>query len=264
MTMPEMHTLTGAFAVDALSEVERAQFQRHLGECVSCAQEVLELQMTATRLGAALAEDPPPELKRRVLAQTMATRQQPPRARFEPGERIRDRKRAPRWAIGAATAAAVVGLAGAAVFGGIAWDNNSQLTAAREEAARQESKAAEQEQKYAPVAELLSAPDLKTGRAQASGGGGGTVMMSRSKDRLMFTAAQLPKNDPGQVYQAWLMPAEGAPKPAGLISGGQDGAMLVAQGLTGAAKFALSVEQEGGSPTGSPSKDVVMVVNMPA
>jgi hypothetical protein len=30
MTAPEMHTLTGAFAVDALSEMERAQFERHL------------------------------------------------------------------------------------------------------------------------------------------------------------------------------------------------------------------------------------------
>lgn len=155
MTMPEMHTLTGAFAVDALSEMERAQFERHLRECVPCAQEVLELQMTATRLGAALAEEPPPELKRRVLAQAMATRQQPPRARFESGERIKDRRRAPRWVIGAATAAAVVGLAGTAVFGGIAWNNQSQLTAAREAAARAEAR-------YAPVAEVLSTTDLKT------------------------------------------------------------------------------------------------------
>jgi anti-sigma-K factor RskA len=262
MTMPEMHTLTGAFAVDALSEVERAQFQRHLGECGSCSQEVLELQMTATWLGAALAEEPPPELKRRVLAQAMATRQQTPRSRFEPGERIKDPKRTPRWAIGAA-AAAIIGLAGAAVFGGIAMDSQSQLTAAREEAARQESKAAEQAQKYGPVAELLAAPDLRTGRAPSNIGGGGTVMMSRSKDRLMFTAAQLPKNDPDQVYQAWLMPAEGAPKPAGLISGGQDGATLVAEGLTGVEKFALSIEKAGGSPTGTPSQDVIMMVNMP-
>lgn len=256
MTAPEMHTLTGAFAVDALSEMERAQFERHLRECVSCAQEVLELQMTATRLGAALAEDPPPELKRRVLAQAMATRQQPPRARFEPGERIKDRRRTPRWAIGAATAAAVVGLAGTAVFGGIAWNNQSELNAAREAAATYQAR-------YAPVAEVLAAADLKTGHAETSAGGGGTVMMSRSKDRLVFMAAQLPANDPGRVYQAWLMYPGGSPKPAGLISGGQDGALVVADGLTGADRFALSVEQAGGSPTGSPSKDVVMVMSMP-
>lgn len=255
MTMPEMHTLTGAFAVDALSEVERAQFQRHLNECVPCAQEVLELQMTATRLGAALAEDPPPDLKRRVLAQAMATRQQPPKARLEPGERVRDRRRAPRWAIGAA-AAAIVGLAGTAVFGGIAWDSNSQLTAAREQAAQNEAK-------YAPVSEVLSAPDLRTGHGESSAGGGGTVLLSRAKDRLVFMAAQLPKNDPGRVYQAWLMFPGTSPKPAGLISGGQDGAVLVAQGLSGANGFALSVEQDGGSPTGTPSDDIVMNMSMP-
>lgn len=255
MTMPEMHTLTGAYAVDALSELERAQFQRHLGECASCAQEVLELQMTATRLGAALAEDPPPELKRRVLAQAMATRQQPPKTRFATGERVKDRRRAPRWAIGAA-AAAIIGLAGTAVFGGIAYDNHSQLTAAREQAARYADR-------YAPVADVLSAADLRTGHAEASVGGGGTVMLSRSKDRLVFMASQLRKNDPGRTYQAWFMYPGAAPKPAGLISGGQDGALLVADGLGGAEKFALSVEQAGGSPTGSPSKDVVMVMSMP-
>lgn len=255
MTMPEMHTLTGAYAVDALSEVERAQFQRHLAECASCAQEVLELQMTATRLGAALAEDPPPELKRRVLAEAMATRQQPPKTRFGAGERVKDRRRAPRWAI-AAVAAAVVGLAGTAVFGGIAYDNHAQLTAARE-------RAAQYAERYAPVADVLSAADLRTGHAETSAGGGGTVMMSRAKDRLVFMAAQLPANEPGRVYQAWLMFPGAAPKPAGLISGGQDGALLVADGLGGAEKFALSVEQAGGSPTGSPSKDVVMVMSMP-
>ncbi|MEV6907684.1 anti-sigma factor [Amycolatopsis sp. NPDC051071] len=255
MTMPEMHTLTGAYAVDALSELERAQFQRHLGECASCAQEVLELRMTATRLGAALAEDPPSDLKRRVLAQAMATRQQPPKASFEAGERIKDRRRAPRWAI-AAAAAAIVGLAGTAVFGGIAYDNHSRLTAAREQADRDADR-------YAPVAEVLSAADLRTGHADASVGGGGTVMMSRAKDRLVFMSAQLAKNDPGRIYQAWLMYPGAAPKPAGLISGGQDGALLVADGLKGAEKFALSVEQDGGSPTGTPSKDVVMVMSMP-
>ncbi|UUV30629.1 anti-sigma factor [Amycolatopsis roodepoortensis] len=255
MTMPEMHTLTGAYAVDALSDVERAQFQRHLAECASCAQEVLELQMTATRLGAALAEDPPPELKRRVLAEAMATRQQPPMTRFGAGERVKDRRRAPRWAI-AAVAAAVVGLAGTAVFGGIAYDNHSRLTAAREQAA-------EYADRYAPVADVLSAADLRTGHAETSAGGGGTVMMSRAKDRLVFMAARLPKNEPGRIYQAWLMYPGTAPKPAGLIPGGQDGALLVADGIGGAEKFALSVEQAGGSPTGTPSKDVVMVMSMP-
>ncbi|WP_181771027.1 anti-sigma factor, partial [Amycolatopsis pittospori] len=231
-------------------------FQRHLGECASCAQEVLELQMTATRLGAALSEDPPADLKRRVLAQAMATRQQPPKARFEPGERVKDRRRAPRWAI-AAAAAAIVGLAGTAVFGGIALDSRSQLTAAKEQSALYAAR-------YAPVAEVLAAADLRTGHADASVGGGGTVMMSRSKDKLVFMAAELAKTEPGRTYQAWLMYPGAAPKPAGLIPGGQDGALLVAQGLTGAEKFALSLEQDGGSPTGTPSKDVVMVMSMPA
>jgi anti-sigma factor RsiW len=78
MTSAEMHTLTGAFAVNALSEHERAQFPRHLAECESCSQEVRELRATAARLGAAVAEDPPAGLKQRVLAEIHVTRQQPP------------------------------------------------------------------------------------------------------------------------------------------------------------------------------------------
>lgn len=75
MSSPEMHTLAGAFAVNALSEHERARFQRHIEECESCAQEVRELRATAARLGAAVAEEQTSsQLKARVLAEVRATR----------------------------------------------------------------------------------------------------------------------------------------------------------------------------------------------
>ena len=31
--MTEIHALSGAYAVDALDDLERAAFERHLGEC---------------------------------------------------------------------------------------------------------------------------------------------------------------------------------------------------------------------------------------
>ncbi|WP_103337818.1 zf-HC2 domain-containing protein [Amycolatopsis sp. CA-126428] len=44
MTTADLHTLTGAYAVNALSDLERAQFDRHLNECDACRLEVRELQ----------------------------------------------------------------------------------------------------------------------------------------------------------------------------------------------------------------------------
>ncbi|MCF6525932.1 zf-HC2 domain-containing protein, partial [Streptomyces sp. JJ36] len=79
MNAAELHTLTGAYSLDALPEPERAEFERHLAGCEPCAQEVRELRATTERLGLAAAAPPPPALRRRVLEAVPAVRQEPPR-----------------------------------------------------------------------------------------------------------------------------------------------------------------------------------------
>ena len=37
MTGPEIHTLVGAGALDAVDDLERASFDRHLADCETCA-----------------------------------------------------------------------------------------------------------------------------------------------------------------------------------------------------------------------------------
>lgn len=259
MTSSEMHTLAGAYAVDALSEHERAQFRRHLEDCESCSQEVRELRATAARLGAAVAEDPPAWLKQRVLAEIHVTRQQPPLAVPELLEKSRRRAKVPRWALGLTAAAAVIGLALAGVFGGIALNTRSQLTTAQEQVA-------EQAERFAPVAELLAAPDVVAAHGASTIGGGSTVVVSRSLNKLMVLGTQLPEPPPNSIYQAWMLSASGQPRSAGLISGGAgDGSLLIAGGLDGANRVALTVEQAGGSPTGRPSLDkLILNMAMPA
>ncbi|WIX74942.1 anti-sigma factor [Amycolatopsis carbonis] len=254
MNSPEMHTLTGAYALDALSDTERAQFRRHLEQCEACAQEVRELRATAGRLGAAMAEEPPASLKQRVLAEMRSTPQLPPLTGPEPGERSRGRR---RWPLILATAAAVVGLALAGVFGGLAATTQGRLDAAQ-------SQLDQARVRYQPVAEILSAPDAQAVHGTAPGGGGGTVVVSKRLDRMMFMESDLPPYPAGHVYQAWLMGPNLAPRPAGLLPGGPAGSLVVADGLAGADQFAISVEQAGGSPTGKPSDDVVLVMSMPA
>ena len=77
----DLHTLTGAYAADALSETERLAFERHLDACPACDQEVRELTETAARLGSAVALPPPAALWDRVRAEAAATRQLPDRQR---------------------------------------------------------------------------------------------------------------------------------------------------------------------------------------
>jgi len=48
----DVHALAGAYALDALTELERAAFGRHVADCESCTVEVAELSETATRLAA--------------------------------------------------------------------------------------------------------------------------------------------------------------------------------------------------------------------
>lgn len=61
MSTVDLHTLTGAYALGALSEQESAEFTRHLAQCPACYQEVRELQETAARLALAVAEVPRPD-----------------------------------------------------------------------------------------------------------------------------------------------------------------------------------------------------------
>jgi anti-sigma-K factor RskA len=250
-----MHTLAGAYALDAVSDLERAEFSRHLEQCDSCAQEVAELRATAARLGVAMAEDPPPEFKERVLAAMHATRQLPPRTK-PVAERHRRSVRAPRWAVVVAAAAAVVGLAAGGVFGGIALTQQQELQSAQ-------TRLDQARQRYEPVAALLSAPDAKTVHGEAPIGGGVTVIVSKSLNRVMVMDTGLPSQPGGKVYEAWLITGGNAPRSAGVIAASDDGGLVVADGVGPVDQLAVSLEQAGGSPTGAPT-DVLMSMPAPA
>ena len=76
----DLHVLTGSYVLDALSETEREEFERHLQFCPICDAEVRGLRETAARLALACAVNPPARMERHVLAATYRTRQLPPLA----------------------------------------------------------------------------------------------------------------------------------------------------------------------------------------
>ena len=50
MNTAEIHSLIGPYILDAVDDLERAAFDRHLRECDACRAEVDELTETSARL----------------------------------------------------------------------------------------------------------------------------------------------------------------------------------------------------------------------
>ncbi|MDX3075696.1 anti-sigma factor [Streptomyces sp. MI02-7b] len=244
-TDAELHTLTGAYALDALDRHERAEFEHHLTECEPCALEVRELTATAARLGLAAAEPVPPRMKDEVMRRIATVRQEPPRV-TEPVP-VRDRRRvrraAPRTPLLTRFALAAC-LVAAAALGGVAVWQQQQLGDARQET-REAQAGAES------VARVLAAPDAAATTGKLSGGASGTVVVSRSQDRAVFFAQGLPALSGGRVYQLWFSDTGGTMRSAGLVprpTPGTSEAVLLDGPVGDASGMGITVEPAGGSP----------------
>jgi anti-sigma-K factor RskA len=235
MTTPEVHALTGPYVLNALPEDERVGFEAHLADCRSCSAEVAELREAANKLGTAVATEPPPALKARVLAEIATTRQLHPLVKQEepiaPRPAVVKKGYSRRSFFG--LAAAGLAVAGA---GGIAIDqyrDNSRTTRENEE-----------------LAALLAESDAQTVRGDVKGGGNATVVMSPSKDRAIVLLHGLQKLPNGKIYQLWLMDKSRTMHSAGLASGrATDQAKLIQGGVADKIYFGLTVENTPGSAT---------------
>lgn len=74
----EIHALSGAYAVDALDEIERARFERHLADCTTCRDEVGSLVVTTAELSIITETVPPASLRASVLSGIRQVRPLPP------------------------------------------------------------------------------------------------------------------------------------------------------------------------------------------
>jgi anti-sigma-K factor RskA len=235
-TSADLHTLTGAYAVNALSDAERAAFETHLARCESCASEVAELAATAACLGTVVEFPPPAHLKARVLAAAAETRQLSPRtARVH---RPRGYGRAGAL-LAAACLVAVAFVAVQTVRSG------------------QEDQLAQLSSQYGRFSDLLSTPDAKIFSSTGPDGATGTAVMSPSRNEMLFLGKDLPVPPGGRVYQLWMINGEG-PHSAGVLA--SPTAPLVASGVPGAQKVALTVEPPGGSPT--PTGQLVVEIGL--
>ncbi|MEU3263105.1 anti-sigma factor [Streptomyces bacillaris] len=249
MSTAELHTLTGAYALHALPEDERREFERHLADCEACAQEVRELSATAARLGLAVAEAPPRELRERVLREITTVRQEAP-SHGRPGRTGGGVGRTGRWS----TYALAACIAAAAAFGGVAvWQNRVA------ENARQEADRAQRQNEQ--LAQVLSAPDAKTSSGELTGGARGTVVVSQQENRAVFLASGMAPPPSGKVYQIWFND-EGTMRSAGLMDPrASDDAVLLDGPVDRATGMGITVEPAGGS--AEPTSDPVALMDFP-
>ncbi|MFE6000142.1 anti-sigma factor domain-containing protein [Streptomyces sp. NPDC056454] len=247
MSMAELHTLTGAYALHALPEDERREFERHLSDCEACTQEVRELSATAARLGLAVAERPPRELRERVLAEITTVRQEVP---SHGGSGRTGGGRTGRWT----TYALAACIAAAAAFGGVAVWQNQVAQDARQEA-NQAQRQSEQ------LAQVLAAPDAKTSSGELTGGARGTVVVSQQENRAVFLASGMDRPPSGKVYQLWFND-EGTMRSAGLMNpSASDDAVLLDGPVDHASGMGITVEPAGGS--AEPTSDPVALMDFP-
>jgi anti-sigma-K factor RskA len=214
----DLHTLSGAYALDALSAEEAEEFRRHLEGCPACQEEVRELRQAAALMGASESVAPPPSLKARVLAAADQQPQLPPRVT------TLERARSHRWPARIAAAAAAVILVAAGALG-----------ISRIQSDRQPSN----------VAQVFEAPDAHTATVGTSNGGKVTVATSRRLGKMAVETDRLPRLSGQEVYQIWAVNG-GKKISAGLVDDVEEGAAMALP--SPGTQVAITIEPAGGSP----------------
>jgi hypothetical protein len=241
----DVHTLSGAYALDALTAGEADEFSAHLDVCEACRTEVREFRQAAARMGAAEALVPSPGLRDRVLSAADRTPQLPPPPAREtsPADAgtgrvtpLRGSHRATgprRWLTWVATAAAAVVLVGSGVVGvrAVLGPDSAGLSTA--------------------ATAVFTAEDVRTATVKTANGGKLRVGVSPKLDEMAVDTRNLPALDGGHVYQIWAV-HDGTMKSAAVLTDLEAGA---AMGLPApATQVAVTVEPSGGSqqPTTAP------------
>lgn len=238
----DLHSLSGAYVLDALTDEERADFEVHLDRCPTCRDEVASLREVAPLLAETVAITPPPSLRADILARARQTRQDPPVVasedsdpdvgpeRTEPGRVIPLRR---RWVALAAAAAVVVG-------GSVAtWQVVEQTGTSVGE-------------------EVAEADDAQSWRTETDGGASLVVTRSEEEGRAVLRVEGLDDPGAGRTYQAWLQDGEGDLAPAGLMGG--DGEMVLDGDVMDAKGVGVSVEPSAGSE--QPTSDPIALVEL--
>jgi anti-sigma-K factor RskA len=252
----DIHALSGAYAVDAVDDIERAEFERHLATCADCREEVASFRATATQLSTLMSATPPERLREQVLRDIAKVRPLPPAVSEEAGQRIEAtsrehagaqapdlpsrvsrlsdaRRRRNRW-LAAAAAVVVLGGGGALVVTQ-PWNSSSQV-------------------QTNIAAQVQQAPDAERYPTTLPDGSTVTIVRSKSVGRAVLVTENLAAAPSGKTYQMWLQAAGGSFVSAGLVPPGSTETVVLEGDAATAQGAGVTVEPSGGStqPTTTP------------
>lgn len=243
----DVHALAAAYSLDALDAAGSAEFEQHLVACDTCNLDVREMRETAAALALTAYEEPPAALRGVVLASARLSSQHPAdpdtATVVDLAERRSRRGPATRWLTGVAAAAVMV----AGGLGAAAYQANQR--------ADQAQVASDQ------VTGLLADPDATVRRADVTGGGTGTLVVSPEQDVAAFVTSDLPAPGSGKTYQLWAIDDAGATS-VGLLQPDAGRASELIELPAGTAAFAMTVEPTGGSDVAT--TDPVLLVEFSA
>jgi anti-sigma-K factor RskA len=239
------------YALDALRGEDRARVNEHLAACAACRLELEQLRGDTALLALSTAGPRPPQRARQRLLDAVARESRMPHL-------VQTSTRRSWWGmLGWAAAAAVV------IFAVSLWRENAALKATVASASSQAAKNAREMEELRKIAAPILEPEaqrvtlvaVKTPPQPQ-----GKVFYLRNRG-LVLLANNLPALPAQKAYELWLIPASGAPVPAGVFKPDAHGsASVVNPPLPAGAEakaFAITVENEAGATT--PTMPIVMM-----
>jgi hypothetical protein len=230
----DIHQLAAAYALDAVDERERADFEAHYPTCPVCRPEVAGFRETLSQVAAAVAVAPRASLKADVMAEISTTRQLSPLLPDSVIDLASHRRRRQRMLRTLSVAAALIVIAtGAFVVGRHSSGGDDYAAAA---------------------AQLFAKPDTRTTTLTGTGTGSFKVAWSASSSEAVVIGDGLADPGPGKAYELWLIDASG-PHAVQLLDKAEGQRVRRVITVNGSpAQWAVTVESEGGvdAPTSDP------------
>jgi anti-sigma-K factor RskA len=218
----ELAGLSGLYALDALDDEAREQFEAFLRTNPEAQAEVDEFHATAAALASAVAEEPPAGLRERVLADVATTRQDAPVIDLTVR---RARRMRTVWVGVAAALILVVGVAAGLLIDRPA-DGGSEL------------------------ADVLARSDVRMVPLAGAGPQGAKVVWSADANRAVVVANGMSRLPDDQTMELWRIEGDEATQ-VGLFTPDQDGRVRASfdTDLQGADALGVTIEPAGGSKT---------------
>jgi len=185
----DVHQLAAAYALDALDEAERAEFEAHYPTCPTCRPEVAGYREALSQVAASVSMAPPASLKSSVMAEIANTRQLSPLLPESVVSLASHRERRKRLGLIVTAAAAVLLIAVGAFVVGRRSDGTDDFANA--------------------AATVLAMPDARTTTLTGTGSGTFKVAWSAADGKAIVIGDGLADPGQGKAYELWAIDAAG-------------------------------------------------------